>query len=94
MKGKTSGLIWTFLIETIVICHRQMSADRTEHLSTKFKCSLFIKSREEEFYFQKTWPRSLDQSREKSFAEKYSYGVKKNSPIEFEIRFNILNQMF
>lgn len=39
-------------------------------LSDKFKCSLFIKSREEEVLLSKTWPRSLDQSLREIIAEK------------------------
>ncbi|OJG84486.1 hypothetical protein RV13_GL001864 [Enterococcus raffinosus] len=52
-------------------------------LSDKFKCSLFIKSREEEVLLSKTWPRSLDQSLREIIAEKNTAMGVKNSPIEF-----------
>lgn len=56
-------------------------------LSDKFKCSLFIKSRENEVLLSKAWPRSLDQSLREIIADKSESDATKNSPIE-------LNQIY
>ncbi|MGG5369635.1 PucR family transcriptional regulator ligand-binding domain-containing protein [Enterococcus sp. AZ196] len=51
-------------------------------LSDKLKCSLFIKSAENEVLLSKAWPRSLDATLRQSIAHKEMNPSKKNAPIE------------
>lgn len=51
-------------------------------LSDKFKCSLFIKSRENEVLLSKAWPRSLDQNLREIIASKREKETKKNVPVK------------
>ena len=51
-------------------------------LSDKFKCSLFIKSQEDEVLLSKAWPRSHDHNLREVIANKREKEAKKNTPVE------------